>query len=282
MSTKPQVIYVFTRDATQPGNLLVPLQVQARVAPDHLLLADGTSIPASFDLRSQLANDVLFVELDLAARSLSALPYTVPAGEVALSSSHADRVASRASWLEEGASQLDSAVKDVYRHISSNKVTAELAHSWAELGSVWTKDAVENAMPVQAVFVTFTHNYPAYSVHGDVPPFTHNIGLAGPKSGKSLSTQAQEDDGCGIAGLISPGRAMQLGLEATRPVRIEGITPEECVTTRLTQVAVTIAPGLSKVFDVAIYPPLRKKTNSDFLLGRPIVQFGRDNKVEGY
>jgi hypothetical protein len=36
------------------------------------------------------------------------------------------------------------------------------------------------------------------------------------------------------------------------------------------------------VFEVAVYAPLRKKTNSDFLIGRPIVGLGKKNHVEGY
>src|SRR5271157_4948451 len=93
-----QSIYVFTKNISQAGSPLLPLEVCTRIAADHLQLADGTVIPANFGLRTCLGGDVLFVDLDLAARTITALPYDLPVGDADQDSSRMDAVSSRTGW----------------------------------------------------------------------------------------------------------------------------------------------------------------------------------------
>jgi hypothetical protein len=254
------------------------------VAADRLVLADGTMIPANFNLLSCLGTDMLFVVLDLASRTLTQLPYDVPEADADVGAIRADAVSARVGWLSDGAVALENATRDVYEHVKANRVTAPLAGGWGDQSAQWADDAIASATPapVQTVFITFNRKHPVFSAREKVAPYTHNVTLAGPESGKIKALRAPDDDGCSIDGLIAPDLASSLGLHMVRAVRIEGITPDEAVDTRVARISVTLAPNVSDIFEVAVYAPLRKKTNSDFLIGRPIVDLGKKHHVEGY
>jgi len=263
--------YLFQKDNQKAGLPLEPLLIDGQLYSDRVIFPDGSIILTQFDISDYLFSDICFCEIDLLARTITPMPFNPPSGAPSMNPDLDVAKETRANLLAEGVGHLKDATREIRDAIKNNKITETLAKGWRDVSQRWMDNVTQEAMPVEN-----------YQVHfATVPPFYHDVELRAGEGDTPIKDHAMDDSGAGI-NLISPQRTKQLRLKPGRVVTVEGITPEESVSTRVVSVHVTLAPGVGKPFEAAIYPPLRKKTNADFLLGRPIVKYARDNKVEGF
>src|SRR5271157_418929 len=258
------------KNPQKPGQPLEAVSVQGQLYKDRVVFADGSLITFNFDMQAYLCSDVAFCEYDPASRLVTPIPWNPPAGNPAMNPATLAAADAKKSWLSEGARHLKDAGREIYESIKSGKISEALAAGWKDVGQKWVETTVQGAMPTETYQVHFT----------TVAPFFHMVGVSGESGIPGSTINSMEDSGAGV-NLISPEDARRIGAKPGRNVVIEGITPGVSETAKMTKVYVTLAPGVTKDFEAAIYPPLRKKISTGFLLGRPIIDYARKNGVEG-